>query len=350
MDRIEDPRRSGRIFRRSAVVPLVVALGALGLTAGAGIAAQAAPPNNTAEPTISGRAEQDRTLNASNGSWTGTGSITYAYQWVRCGADGGRPDGGNCAIVSGATSRQHRLTSSDVGFRMRIRVTASNADGSRTVASNPTGTVVGPPVNTSTPVVRGTMLVGSGRDGRTGYVDWPPGDLVLVPLAALQHAGRRMRLDRRRDGPELPAHVLPTQPQDALQRHSAELCRLDHGHLGRVRSRDGAARRRARSGSRAARSRFRRRASRRTTGSSFRRSCSRRTRSQAEARSSRCACEPRTRAGSSFAMRSSSSARRPGSRRAEIVNSRRPTDGSRTSSRRTETSRSRGAATTCSSS
>ena len=161
MDRIEDPKRSGRIFRRSALVPLVVALGTLGLTAGAGIAAQAAPPNNTAEPTISGRAEQGRTLNASNGSWTGTGSITYAYQWIRCGADGGRPDGGDCAIVSGATSRQHRLTGSDVGFRMRIRVTASNADGSRTVASNPTGTVVGPPVNTSTPLVRGTMLVGS---------------------------------------------------------------------------------------------------------------------------------------------------------------------------------------------
>jgi hypothetical protein len=160
MNRIDDPKSRRRTLSRSALAPLLVAVGALSLAAGAGIAAQAAPPNNTAEPAISGRAEQGRTLSASNGSWTG-GSIAYAYQWVRCGADGGRPDGGDCAIVSGATSRQHRLTGSDVGFRMRIRVTASNADGSRTVASNPTGTVVGPPVNTSTPLVRGTMLVGS---------------------------------------------------------------------------------------------------------------------------------------------------------------------------------------------
>jgi hypothetical protein len=44
---------------------------------------------------------------------------------------------------------------------MRARVTASNAEGSRTVASNPTDAVVGPPVNTSIPVVSGTTLVGS---------------------------------------------------------------------------------------------------------------------------------------------------------------------------------------------
>jgi hypothetical protein len=44
---------------------------------------------------------------------------------------------------------------------MRVRVTATNAEGSRTVASNPTTTVGGPPVNTSLPVVRGTMVEGS---------------------------------------------------------------------------------------------------------------------------------------------------------------------------------------------
>ena len=159
MDRIEDPT-SHRRLSRSALAPLMVVLGAFGLTAGAGIAAQAAPPNNTAEPVISGRVEQGRTLTASNGSWSGSGTITYAYQWVRCGADGGRPDGGNCAIVSGATNRHYRLGSGDVGSRMRVRVTASNADGSRTVASNPTSTVVGPPVNTTAPWPRGSMVVG----------------------------------------------------------------------------------------------------------------------------------------------------------------------------------------------
>ena len=137
-----------------------IAFWALALPAGDGEAAQTVAPTNTAEPRISGRAEQGRTLTASRGTWTGTAPISYAYQWVRCSVDGGRPDGGDCAIVSGATDRDHRLTSADVGFRMRVRVTASNTDGSRTAASNPTGVVVGPPVNTAAPFPRGSMVVG----------------------------------------------------------------------------------------------------------------------------------------------------------------------------------------------
>ncbi len=161
MDRTGHPTSGRRTLSRSALAPLALVLCAFGLTAGAGIAAQAAPPSNTAEPVITGRAEQGRTLSATNGNWTGTGSISYAYQWVRCGADGGRPDGGNCSIVSGADSRNYRLGRADVGFRMRIRVTATNAEGSRTAASDPTATVVGQPVNTSIPLVSGTTLVGS---------------------------------------------------------------------------------------------------------------------------------------------------------------------------------------------
>lgn len=146
---------------RSSVVSVsaVIAL-ALALPAGDGAAAEAAPPVNTAEPAISGRAEQGRTLSTSNGSWTGT-QLSYAYQWVRCGADGGRPDGGDCTVISGATRRSHELAPADVDFRLRVRVTASNAEGSSTAASNPTAIVVGPPRNTSSPFVSGTMVVGS---------------------------------------------------------------------------------------------------------------------------------------------------------------------------------------------
>jgi hypothetical protein len=155
-----DSNRGRRVLSTPAFVTLMLAVGGLFVAAGAGVAATAAPPNNTREPAISGRAEQGRTLQGSNGTWTGTQPISFAHQWVRCGASGGRPDGGDCAIVSGATSRQYRLGAADVGFRMRVRVTASNAEGSRTVASNPTEVVGGPPVNTALPTVRGTMLVG----------------------------------------------------------------------------------------------------------------------------------------------------------------------------------------------
>lgn len=142
------------------VVAAVVAVSALVLPSGDVVAAQTVVPSNTAEPTISGRVEQGRILAAARGTWSGTEPIAYTYQWVRCGSDGGRADGGDCSIVSGATGREHRLTSSDVGSRLRVRVTASNADGSRTAASNPTATVVGPPVNTAPAFPRGAMIVG----------------------------------------------------------------------------------------------------------------------------------------------------------------------------------------------
>jgi hypothetical protein len=143
------------------VAATTLVLGALVVPSGEGIAAQATAPSNTAEPAISGRAEQGATLTASTGTWTGTQPLSFTYQWVRCGADGGQPDGGNCAIISRATDRRYKLVRTDVGFRLRVRVTAMNADGAKTAASNPTGVVVGVPVNTALPVVRGTTTNGS---------------------------------------------------------------------------------------------------------------------------------------------------------------------------------------------
>jgi hypothetical protein len=160
MSQIRGSDRSSRALAVAGLVPIFVVCVLL-VPSGEGVAAPVTPPSNTSEPAISGTAEQGRTLRTSNGSWSGTQPISFAYQWVRCSVDGGRPDGGDCAIVSGATSRDYRLGGADVGFRMRARVTAANADGSRTAATNPTAVVVGPPVNTSIPVVRGTTVVGS---------------------------------------------------------------------------------------------------------------------------------------------------------------------------------------------
>ena len=83
------------------VAVLALALAALTLTSAAGVAAPTARPSNTSEPDISGRAEQGRTLSASRGRWTGTGSLSYAFRWVRCGANGGRPDGSDCGFILG---------------------------------------------------------------------------------------------------------------------------------------------------------------------------------------------------------------------------------------------------------
>jgi hypothetical protein len=101
------------------------------------------PAKNTKEPSISGTAQQGQTLTANGGSWSGASPITLTYQWVRCGADGGKPDGSNCAAIAGATSTTYVLGASDVGQRLRVKVTGRNSQGSATAASNATGTVQG---------------------------------------------------------------------------------------------------------------------------------------------------------------------------------------------------------------
>jgi hypothetical protein len=152
-------RRLGAQLPFSAALVLVV--GALVLPAAGGASAQATAPTNTSEPTIGGSAEEGRTLSATQGGWSGSTPMSFAYRWVRCGADGGLPDGSNCIFVSGATKSNYKLVHADVGFRMRVRVTATNSTGSATAASNATATVVGPPVNTATPTVEGSLVVGS---------------------------------------------------------------------------------------------------------------------------------------------------------------------------------------------
>ena len=142
-------------------VALTIVLGTLVLPAAGGASARASGPTNTSEPAIGGRAEEGRTLNASQGAWHGSTPMSFAYHWVRCGPDGGLPDGSNCVFIGGANKSRYTLAGADVGFRMRVRVTATNSAGSATAASNPTSTVVGPPVNTSLPSIDGSLVTGS---------------------------------------------------------------------------------------------------------------------------------------------------------------------------------------------
>jgi hypothetical protein len=118
-------------------------------------------PSSTGDPGISGSSVVGQRLSATNGSWSGNHPMTFAYQWVRCGADGGKPDGSNCANISGATGTSFVLTSAEAGWRIRVRVTATNSSGSQTAASNPTNTVTGSaPANSKIPTVSGSMVEG----------------------------------------------------------------------------------------------------------------------------------------------------------------------------------------------
>jgi hypothetical protein len=157
-----------RRFRLAALGlgALVAALGAvvLSMLPDSSGAAIAAVPANTAEPTIRGTARVGVRLNSTLGSWTGTEPISFGRRWVRCPTDGGLPDGSNCQAIADATGRRYTVRQADVGFRLRIRVTATNAEGSTTVASNATPIVTAPsakPVNTTEPTITGTAIVGN---------------------------------------------------------------------------------------------------------------------------------------------------------------------------------------------
>ncbi|MGA9760902.1 MAG: hypothetical protein WBQ14_00545 [Gaiellaceae bacterium] len=136
---IEESFRVHRTLRFALPLIAVAGLTAVLLPAVGSAQAQAAPAN-TAVPTIVGTPVGGNTLTASNGTWSGS-PTTFAYLWLRCPADGGAADGSNCGVIPSATTSAYVLGTADVGFRIRVRVTASNADGSVSAVSNATSAV-----------------------------------------------------------------------------------------------------------------------------------------------------------------------------------------------------------------
>lgn len=127
--------KRNRMFWAGLASILVVLAALAGRAEIADSAAQAAPSNQS-PPAVSGTPEEGKTLTTSNGTWTGTAPITFAYSWRRCDADGG-----SCSQIGGATDRTYTLKKVDVGNTIRSRVTARNADGSTAATSVPTAVI-----------------------------------------------------------------------------------------------------------------------------------------------------------------------------------------------------------------
>ena len=101
-------------------------------------ASNAAPLDNTARPTISGEARVGQELTASEGTWTGN-PTSFAFQWQRCDVDSF-----TCANVVGATGRTYGVRIADLGFRLRVEVTARKDGGRSGTALSAVTAVVAP--------------------------------------------------------------------------------------------------------------------------------------------------------------------------------------------------------------
>ena len=103
-------------------------------------------PRNSVLPSVQGLPRDGAMLTAVVGQWNGTPPFTFGYQWYRCS------DYGVCQPIAGAAQSTLRLTSTDVGSRIRVYVTATNAAGASSATSQPTA-LVSPvaPVNVAPP-------------------------------------------------------------------------------------------------------------------------------------------------------------------------------------------------------
>ena len=113
------------------------------------VASSAAPLTNTSRATITGEARVGQELTASEGTWTGNPE-SFAFQWQRCDVDAI-----TCLDVTGATGRTYGVRIADLGFRLRVQVTARKDGRSGTATSTPTA-VVQPttPITNARPTLR----------------------------------------------------------------------------------------------------------------------------------------------------------------------------------------------------
>ena len=179
-----------------ALVVGILTIVALAVSLGAGTAAVVVAPVNTSLPAITGTPQVGQPLTASDGTWSNS-PTSFAYVWLRCNG------GGNaCVSVANGTQKTYTAVGADVGRTLRVRVTATNADGSASAQSDHTAVVAAAvssaaPKNTSVPTIAGiakvgqqlTASVGTWSGNPTGYTyAWQRCDADVASCATIAGA------------------------------------------------------------------------------------------------------------------------------------------------------------------
>lgn len=121
----------------------------------------------TTVPTIAGTLTAGSTLTATAAPW-GPGTVALTYQWVKGTTD-----------IPSATAATYRLTGSDVGATISVRVTGTELDYTTTSTTSAQTTAIGVGTLTSTtPTISGTVSVGSTLTASAA--SWGPGTVALT--------------------------------------------------------------------------------------------------------------------------------------------------------------------------
>jgi len=100
---------------RRLAAPLAVAL-----------ALAASGPAVATRPAVTGQLQDGKKLSATAGTWVGSGTIAYAYQWYRCDAAGA-----HCNPIQGATKPTYTQVTKDVGRTVGLTVRRPTARARR---------------------------------------------------------------------------------------------------------------------------------------------------------------------------------------------------------------------------
>jgi hypothetical protein len=128
---------------------------ALSTTTAAVLAASG--PVATVPPAVTGTAQGGQRLSVATGTWTGSGAVTFAYQWYRCDAQVS-----HCSSIHGATAAGYRLGTKDVGATVALTLKATDAVATVPVflpAVGPIAASSAVAVSTGQPKVSGTTTL-----------------------------------------------------------------------------------------------------------------------------------------------------------------------------------------------